>query len=166
MLDAVARERGRGAGARIADGGSCPPGVRLAAGAAVAGAALGAVGVALAMGGGTGAGARRAPDAPARYAVGCTAAGRVRPRGGRAEPGGTDRAPVVRGLPGDGEAVYEVRCEGARLERERGYVPAPTRAGRPGPCSPPRRAQGEYDRIRVVRRVHGRVTDVLKGRIN
>ena len=26
--------------------------------------------------------------------------------------------------------------------------------------------KGEYDRIRVVRRMHGRMTDVLKGRIN
>jgi len=167
VLDAVARERGRRRrphrGRRFV-----PARVRLAAGAAVAGAALGAVGVALAMGGGPEGPATPAarPIAPVRYAValrgrwGAWGRAAVEPRSG-----GTVVHLFVRGLPGDGEAVYEVRCEGGNWSASAGTFRTDSR-GRAWAVFSTAARKGEYDRIRVVRRVHGRVTDVLRGRIN
>ena len=167
VLDAVARERGRRRrphrGRRFV-----PARVRLAAGAAVAGAALGAVGIALAMGGrdeGSGAPAAR-PIAPVRYAVelhgrwGAWGRAAVEPKSG-----GTIVHLVVRGLPGDGRAVYEVRCEGGNWSASAGSFRTDAR-GRAYAVFTTAARKGEYDRIRVVRRMHGRMTDVLKGRIN
>jgi len=79
--------------------------------------------------------------------------------------GGTIVHLVVRGLPGDGRAVYEVRCEGGNWSASAGSFRTDAR-GRAYAVFTTAARKGEYDRIRVVRRMHGRMTDVLKGRIN
>jgi hypothetical protein len=168
VLDAVARERGRPRrphrGRRF-----LPARVRLAAGAALAGAALGAVGVALAMSGGNG-GGPSAPAArgltPVRYAValhgrwGAWGRAAVEPN-----PSGTVVHLRVSGLPADGDAVYEVRCEGGNWSASAGTFRTNAHGSAYAVLSTAAR-KGEYDRIRVVRRMHGQMTVVLKGRIS
>jgi anti-sigma factor RsiW len=168
VLDAVARERGRRRRPHRARR-FLPTRVRLAAGAALAGAALGAVGVALAISGDEDRGTAAAPAArsitPVRYAValhgrwGAWGRAAVEPKAS-----GTVVHLLVRGLPGDGDAVYEVRCEGGNWSASAGSFRTDSRGSAYAVFSTAAR-KGEYDRIRVVRRMHGRMTVVLKGRI-
>jgi hypothetical protein len=166
VLDAVARERGRRRprrGRRIV-----PARVRLAVAAGVAGAALGAAVAALALGGDEGSPSRAAPPAApkVRYAVslhgrwGASGRAAVLPK-----KGGSEVHLAVRGLPGDADVVYEVRCESGNWSVSAGTFRA-DRRGHAYAVFTTAARPGEYERIRVVRHAHGHTTDVMRGRIS
>jgi anti-sigma factor RsiW len=166
VLDAVARERGRRRPRRARR--LLPARARVALPAAVAGAALGAAAAALALGGDEGPPGRAAPPpaSPPQYAV--TLKGTWGAKGRAAmvpTSGGTEVHLAAYGLPRDTDVVYEIRCEGGswsvsagtfRADRKGHAYAVFTTAARPG----------EYERIRVVRRVRGRVKIVMGGQVN
>jgi anti-sigma factor RsiW len=167
VLDAVARERGRRRRPRRARR-LVPARARVAVPAAVAGAALGAVAAALALGGDEGPPGRAAPPAAPKpqYAVSLKGSWGAKGRAAMVPtPGGTEVHLAAYGLPRDRDVVYEVRCEGDnwsvsagtfRADRKGHAYAVFTTAARPG----------EYERVRVVRRVRGRVKIVMRGQVN
>ena len=72
----------------------------------------------------------------------------------------------VKGLAGDPEAVYEVRCDGDGKSASAGTFRV-DRAGKAYVVLTTAARQGEYDRIRVVRRnpPGGQRAAVLEGRL-
>jgi anti-sigma factor RsiW len=166
VLDAVARERGRRRRPHRARR-LVPVRGRVAAAAALAGAALGAAVTAFAMGGGDEGPAAQATRTavPVRYAV--TLQGRWGASGHaavEASSAGTVVHLKVKGLPADEDVVYEVRCESANWSASAGTFRADERGHAYLRLSTAARP-GEYDYIRIVRRVHGRTTAVMRGRI-
>jgi hypothetical protein len=166
VLDAVARERGRRRRPLVARR-LLPARARVAAAAALAGGALGAAVMALAVGGdeeGAAPAARTA--APARYAVALDGTGSASGRAALVpEKSGTSLYLALRGLPRDRDALYEVRCEGDSWSASAGTFRA-DRKGHVYATFFTAARVGEYERIRVVRRQRGRTTDVVWGRVS
>jgi hypothetical protein len=167
VLDAVARERGRPRRPHRARR-LLPARARVSLAAAVAGAALGAAVTALAVGGeqeGSPATAGRTA-APLRYAVQLSGAWGAKGRAALVpKKGGTEVHLVVDNLPVDPDVVYEVRCvagdwsasAGTFRTDRRGHAYAVlTTAARPG----------EYELIRIERKMHGRTKAVMTGKIS
>jgi len=130
----------------------------LAAGA-LAGAALGAGVTAFALGG------DERPTPGSDYSLVLSGAGGASARAEFA-PGreGTEVHLWVKGLPPDGDAVYEVRCERAGWSASAGTFRADAR-GRAYVVLTTAARLGEYERIRVVRRSDPRDADVLTGEV-
>jgi len=162
----VARERGRRRRPHRARR-LVPARGRVAAVAALAGAALGAAVTAFAMGGG-----EEGPAVPAaRTAVPVRDAIVLHGRwgsSGRAAvvptAAGTVLHLVVKGLPGDQDVVYEVRCESPDWSASAGTFRVDRRGHAYARLSTAARP-GEYEYIQIVRRYHGHVTAVMRGKI-
>jgi hypothetical protein len=154
LLDMVARERPRPKRRRF----RLPfnRGVALAAGA-VLGAAAAALALTVTQDD------SRPPSAynvVMRSPEGATARAALEP-----DSDGTELHLSVRGLPPGGRAVYEVRCERAGWSASAGTFRADAR-GRAYVVLTTAARLGEYERIRVVRHVRHRETDVMTARLD
>jgi hypothetical protein len=162
VLDAVARERGRPRRPHRARR-LLPARARVAVVATVAGAALGAAVTALAVGGNE---EGPAPaGAPLRYGVVLTGAWGAKGKAALVpKKNGTEVHLVVDNLPVNRDIVYEVRCIAGDWSASAGTFRT-DRRGRAYAVLTTAARPGEYELIKVERKMNGRSKEVMTGKI-
>ena len=167
VLDAVARERGRPRRPHRARR-LLPARARVAVVATVAGAALGAAVTALAVGGNEEGSPATAGRTAAPLSYGVVLDGAWGAKGKAAlvpKKGGTEVHLVVDNLPVDRDIVYEVRCVAGDWSASAGTFRT-DRRGHAYVVLTTAALPGEYEVIRVERKMHGRTKAVMSGKIS